>query len=79
MSPELERLYRENPDAYEGEMKYYRDINNAINTARELGRQEGLREVRKERAQLMLKAGLTLEQIAYALDIPLEEVKKICM
>ena len=76
--PELERLYRENPDAYEGEMKYYRDINNAINTARELGRQEGIKIGYASVVRKYYNAGMSIEELASTFELSIDEVKKIC-
>ena len=46
--------------AYENSLKYYRDLKNVTDTAREEGREEGKEEVAKN----MLAAGMLIGQIA---------------
>ena len=45
---EIAKLSREEQDSYQSSLKYYRDMNNVIETAREEGRAEGRAIARKE-------------------------------
>ena len=42
-----EELSREEQQTYESNLRYYRDLKNAIDTAREEGRKEGIEKVRE--------------------------------
>ncbi|MDP4821850.1 MAG: hypothetical protein NWR67_12635, partial [Saprospiraceae bacterium] len=75
--------------AYEASLKYYRDMNNIVNTAYgdgifkgiEIGKAEGKEEGRAEATtNLILKAhqeGLSLETIALLTNKPIAEIQKI--
>jgi DNA-binding NarL/FixJ family response regulator len=57
--------------AYEDSLKYYRDLKNVTDTARDEGRLEGLQTA----AIAMYKNGLAVDFIAQTLNISLEAVK----
>jgi hypothetical protein len=52
---EIANFSREEQDTYQNSLKYYRDLNNVVDTSREEGREEGLQEglVRGERSLLL--------------------------
>jgi predicted transposase/invertase (TIGR01784 family) len=52
---EIANFSREEQDIYQNSLKYYRDLNNVVDTSREEGREEGLQEglVRGERSLLL--------------------------
>ncbi|NME71949.1 Rpn family recombination-promoting nuclease/putative transposase [Flammeovirga aprica] len=90
---EVAKMTRKELLSYEDSLKYYRDLHNSLDTAKEegieIGREEGLEigreegieigEKRKaiETARNLLKLNLTLEQIAESTGLSIEEVKKI--
>ncbi len=86
---EIARFQPEEKAAYEVSLKYYRDMNNIVNTAYgdgifkgiEIGKAEGKEEGRAEATiNLILKAhqeGLSLETIALLTNKPIAEIQKI--
>jgi predicted transposase/invertase (TIGR01784 family) len=65
--------------AYEDSLKYYRDLKNVTDTARDEGRLEGFEEGIEKGLQTaalaMYKNGLAVDFIAQTLNINLEDVK----
>jgi predicted transposase/invertase (TIGR01784 family) len=61
--------------AYEDSLKYYRDLKNVTDTARDEGRLEGFEEGLQTAALAMYKNGLAVDFIAQTLNITLEDVK----
>lgn len=58
----MAELAKFNPDqvrSYEDSLKYYRDLKNSIDTAREEGKEEGREETRSDIAKSLLAAGMT--------------------
>jgi predicted transposase/invertase (TIGR01784 family) len=51
---EIARFSRVEQDTYESSLKYYRDMNNVVNTARQEGREEGREEGRRAERSLLL-------------------------
>lgn len=76
-------------EAYEDSLKYYRDLNNVVQTSfeegreegfaegREEGRAEGQREMAERTARSLLQLGLTTNQISEATGLPPEDVENL--
>ena len=66
---------------YEDSVKAYRDIVNAVNTARKEGREEGLEKRREEErigiAQNLKAMGIDMPAIQNATSLTLEEIRKL--
>lgn len=66
---------------YEDSVKAYRDIVNAVNTARMEGREEGIEKGREEErigiARTLKQMGLDLPAIHKATGLPIEEIQKL--
>ncbi|WP_462323036.1 Rpn family recombination-promoting nuclease/putative transposase [Halochromatium sp.] len=61
--------------AYESSLKFYRDLKNVIDTARDEGREEGQQQANRETARRLLALGLmTDEQIATATGLSLTDI-----
>lgn len=85
---EISQLNSEDRRAYELSVNAYRDIKNGIDAAKKEGRKEGREEGRKEEREKyrmekessirkMLKDGISPEQIASWLAVPVEEVTEM--
>ena len=78
---ELAQFDKKQRMAYEDSLKYYRDVKNVIDTAKEEAREEGKEEGRKEEkkkiAANLLKYGLSIEVVAENTKLSIEEVKAI--
>ncbi len=59
----IARFQPEERQAYESSLKYYRDLKNVIDTARDEGREEGRVEEREDMILNMLRAGMPDKQI----------------
>lgn len=59
--------------SYEDSLKYYRDIKNSLDTARD----EGRTEEKKKMARQMLKESERLEKIQKFTGLSKEEIKKL--
>ena len=83
---ELNNLAKPEYDAYNQSLKYYRDLNNSINTAdykgyergREEGREEGKYEQQLSTARSLKDLGLSVEKISQATGLSQEEINKLC-
>ena len=82
---ELAKFSKEELLSYEDSLKYYRDLNNSIDTAREEGMEVGIK-VGKEAGREALKQetiikiyvkGFTIEQISEILDLNINTVKSV--
>jgi len=62
---------------YEDSLKYYRDIKNSLDTAREEGKMEGKIEEKIETAKTGLKEGLSVEMILKLTGLTKEEIEKL--
>ncbi|SFC39366.1 conserved hypothetical protein (putative transposase or invertase) [Flexibacter flexilis DSM 6793] len=75
---ELAKLNDSERTAYEDSLKYYRDVKNSLDTAKEEGREEGRLETTIKGIQKALQRGkLTVAEIAEDFDMPLEFVQKV--
>lgn len=80
----IARFEPEERQAYESSLKYYRDLKNVIDTAREEGRAEGKEEgeqigYQKARAESVLKMlghGIPEAEVAKLLDLTLEDIQE---
>ncbi len=62
---------------YENSVKAYRDIVNAVNTARKEGREEGLKKVRIGIARNLKEMGIDMSAIHKATGLSPEEIEKL--
>jgi len=84
----IARFEPEERQAYESSLKYYRDLKNVIDTAREEGREEGRAEGKEEGEQIgyqkaraesvlkMLGHGIPEAEVAKLLDLTLEDIQE---
>ncbi|CCE24970.1 Rpn family recombination-promoting nuclease/putative transposase [Methylotuvimicrobium alcaliphilum] len=85
----IARFEPEERQAYESSLKYYRDLKNVIDTAREEGREEGRAEGKEESEQIgyqkaraesvmkMLGHGIPEAEVAKLLDLTLEDIQEL--
>jgi predicted transposase/invertase (TIGR01784 family) len=82
---ELAKFTKKDRIAYEDSLKYYRDLHNSLNYAREegfekgeeKGRQEGENQKAIEIAKNLLSIRLSIEEIATITGLSVEEIKEI--
>ena len=72
---EIAKFSTEQLNSYEDSLKYYRDLKNSLDTAREEGREEGI-DVVFEVAGLA-KEGKSKEEIAKKTDLSIGQVEQI--
>jgi predicted transposase/invertase (TIGR01784 family) len=79
---ELAKLNDTERSAYEDSLKYYRDVKNSLDTAKDEGREEGI-EIGEERAAIkgikraLQRGKLSIEEIAEDFDVSVEFVLQI--
>lgn len=78
----IARFQPEERQAYESSLKYYRDLKNVIDTAREQGREqgreEGQQQANRETARRLLTLGqIADEQIATATGLSLADIQRL--
>ncbi len=61
-------------ETYENSLKYYRDLNNVVDTSRQEGRQEGCQEGILQVARNMKSAGVPLPEISTYTGLSSEEI-----
>ncbi len=78
---EIAKFSPEQINAYEDSLKYYRDLKNSLDTAKEEGRQEGRvegrEETREEVAQKALQMGMAIPVIMQLTGLTEEEITKL--
>jgi predicted transposase/invertase (TIGR01784 family) len=77
---EIAEIARFTPDQirlYEDSLKYYRDLKNSLDTAREEGREEGREEQNMKVAREMLSAGEPEEKIARYTGLNLDQIRSL--
>ena len=74
---EISKFSQSEYQEYEDSLKYYRDIKNSLDTAREEGREEGERKKQIEIAKTGLKEGLSVEIIMKLTGLSKEEIEKL--
>lgn len=70
---EIARFTPEQVRSYENSLKYYRDLKNSLDTAREEGIMEGIEKV----ALNMLNKEMTLEVIAEATGLTMQQLEQL--
>lgn len=78
---EIARFNPEEREAYEDSLKYYRDVKNSLDTAREEGREEGI-QIGKEEEKInialrMLAKGFTPAEISEVTGLLASEIQKL--
>jgi len=63
--------------SYEDSLKYYRDLKNSLDTAKEEGREIGREEREVEIAREMIKAGEPIEKIIRFTGLPPEQIERL--
>ncbi|WP_114784891.1 Rpn family recombination-promoting nuclease/putative transposase [Botryobacter ruber] len=78
---EIARFTPEQVRSYEDSLKYYRDMKNSLDTAREEGRAEGKEEGREERAieiaKELLNVGVDVQIISKSTGLPVDQIEKL--
>jgi predicted transposase/invertase (TIGR01784 family) len=77
---ETAEIARFTPDqirSYEDSLKYYRDLKNSLDTAREEGREEGREEKALEIARELLKSGVAVSVISTATGLTAEQIERL--
>ena len=74
---EIARFSPEEREAYEDSLKYYRDLKNVVDTARDEGKEEGREERNMEIAKTMKAEGFSSEQISRLTGLSMEEIEKL--
>lgn len=74
---EIANFSRTEQETYESSLKYYRDLNNVVNTSRQEGWQEGRQEGIYQVAQTMKAAGVPLPEIATYTGLALSEIERL--
>ncbi len=74
---EIAKFNHEEHMAYENSLKYYRDLKNSLDTAKEEGKEEGREERTIEIALEMIKNNESLEKIALYTRLSQEEIMKL--
>ncbi|MGB0869619.1 MAG: Rpn family recombination-promoting nuclease/putative transposase [Flavobacteriales bacterium] len=74
---EVAKMTREEFDSYEGSLKYYRDIQNTIDTSHQEGIEKGIKEEKKNIVIESLKEGLEIQVISTITKLTEIEILKI--
>jgi predicted transposase/invertase (TIGR01784 family) len=74
---EIAKFTPEQVQSYEDSLKYYRDIKNSLDTAKEEGKIEGKIEEKRAIAKNLLKENLDLYLIAQATGLTIEEIERL--
>ncbi len=78
---EIAKFNKEEYQDYEDSLKYYRDLKNSLDTAKEEGKMEGRKEGRKERtievAKNLLRQGVDIRVIVSATGLTEKDIKKL--
>lgn len=62
---------------YEASLKYYRDLKNVVDTARDEGREEGREEMQVTIAKSLKDQGVSSETIANATGLSIDEINAL--
>jgi len=74
---EIAKFTIEESRNYEDSLKYYRDIKNSLDTAKEEGKKEGLKEGKEEVAKNLLKIGVDIETIIKSTGLTKTDIEKL--
>ena len=64
-------------ESYESSLKYYRDLNNVVDTSRQEGRQEGIQEGIQQVARQMKGAGVPQPEISRYTGLSVDEIDQL--
>ncbi len=76
-SAEIAKFSKEEREAYEESLKYYRDIKNVVDTSKQEGIIEGKIEEKIEIARIMKKEGESIEKIMKYTNLTRAEIEKL--
>jgi predicted transposase/invertase (TIGR01784 family) len=76
-SAEIAHFKKEEREAYEDSLKYYRDLKNSLDTAHEEGELKGKIEGKIEVARVLIELGDTDEKIVKATGLSIDEIVKL--
>jgi len=76
-SAEIAKFSKDEKQAYEESLKYYRDIKNVVDTSKQEGREEGREERNIEIIKKGLKEGLSIEILVKLTGLNIEDIKEI--
>ncbi|MBQ6062504.1 MAG: PD-(D/E)XK nuclease family transposase [Prevotella sp.] len=74
---EIARFTLEERRGYEDSVKTYRDINNAIRTAKKEAKEEGIKEGHRETARRMITDGMDKDLVAKYTGLSLKEIEEL--
>lgn len=77
---ETAEIARFTPDqirSYEDSLKYYRDLKNSLDTAKQEGKEEGREEREAEIAKKALAKGLSIDDIIDLTGLSREQIKRL--
>lgn len=74
---EIAQFSPQEREAYEDSLKYYRDLNNVVNTSKMEGIKEGIQEGIKEVAKEMKANGEPIEKIMKYTNLSNEEIEAL--
>lgn len=74
---EIAKFTPEQVQSYEDSLKYYRDIKNSLDTAREEGKNEGKLEEKQRIARKLLKENVDILLISQATGLTVEQIQKL--
>lgn len=74
---EIAKFTPEQVQSYEDSLKYYRDIKNSLDTAREEGKNEGKLEEKQRIARKLLKENVDILLISQATGLTIEQIQKL--
>ncbi|QCR24796.1 Rpn family recombination-promoting nuclease/putative transposase [Pontibacter sp. SGAir0037] len=74
---EIARFTPEQIRSYEDSLKYYRDLKNSLDTAREEGREEGKHQKAIEIAKELLRNRIAVTIISKTTGLPIEQIEKL--
>lgn len=74
---EISKFSQQEYQDYENSLKYYRDLKNSLDTAREEGKIEGIIEEKLAIAKKMLSKGMTIEMVVEVTGLSVDEISKL--
>ena len=74
---EIAKFTQEQVRSYEDSLKYYRDLKNSLDTARDEGKLEGLIEGKIEVAKNLLSSGVSIDLIINLTGLSEDQIKKL--
>ena len=76
-SAEIAKFNKEEKQAYEESLKYYRDLKNVVDTSKQEGLEEGIEKRNIEIIKKGLQEGLSMEMMVTLTGLDIETIKKI--